>query len=151
MLKKSDEQNQKSRDDIKKAISEGDVIKLFWSGVDNIVNKIFPKSITFDDFLDNTSDFLDKYIEDVIKNESLVCIGGKMTLKVGNRSDASVVPIDMLSEIYFQNVDKEWIVKEKKGKINSKIFSDWKDNATVNKLLHDGKMELLIEPPKIED
>lgn len=144
-----DEQNRRIQENIKSAWQNCDILGLIHAGLDSFMNLLFSGApISFQQFLEDTSVFLDKYIQETSCQEHLDYVGGKLTLEL-NKTDSSQPDIIHLSaDFYFQTKDKKWIFKKKSGKVNSNCFTDWDTDAEIKKLRNTGKFELSIEPPK---
>ena len=141
------EENQKIKQEIRTAIKNGDGIGLLKAGHDAFWNMLFSrKTMTFQQFIEASSDCHDKFILDVCRQEHLTYVGGKMLIEL-DQSKAVEVPIWLSAEFYFQTPNQEWIVKEKKGQTDNRSFSDWDTNEMVANLRKTGKLEFLIEPP----
>jgi len=145
----SENQNNKAKEKIKTAWSEGDLLGLISAGLDNFLSILFNGTpITFRRFLEDTSYYFDKYIQDISCKERLHYIGGKMTLGLEGNGPRDVTLIRLSAVFYFQTWDKKWIVKEKNGNVYSDRFSDWDTDAQCKELRKAGKLELSIEPPE---
>ena len=149
MMIQSDEQNNKAKENIKTAWSEGDLWGLFCAGLDNFMNILFGDSpISFRRFLEDTSISFDKYIKEVSYREHLYYVGGKFTLELEKLEPPKAAVVHLSADFYFQTRDKRWAVKKKTGKIDSSQFSNWDTDPEISKLRNTGKMELSIEPPE---
>lgn len=146
-----DAQNQKAKDDIKKAWAEDDLLGLLRAGIDNFFNVLSTGApIAFQRFLEYTGISFDKYILDVSKREQLKYVGGKMTMSLEKDTSNMPIPISLSADFYFQTFDKKWVLKKKSGKVDSSRFSDWDSDTDAATLRKTGKLELSIEQPAPE-
>ena len=103
----SENQNNKAKEKIKTAWSEGDLLGLISAGLDNFLSILFNGTpITFRRFLEDTSYYFDKYIQDISCKERLHYIGGKMTLGLEGNGPRDVTLIRLSAVFYFQTWDK---------------------------------------------
>ena len=148
-MTRSEEQNKRIQENIKSAWENCDLLGLIHAGLDSFMNLLFSGApIPFQRFLEDTSGFLDQYIQETSNQEDLSYVGGKLTLELDKTELSKVIIIHLSAEFYFQTKDKRWIFKKKTGKIDGNYFSDWDTNAEIRKLRSTGKLELSIEPPK---
>ena len=140
------------RENIKAAWNEGDIFKLLCAGFDSFMNAVCNSApLPFQSFLEYTGISFDKYIQDIAVKEHLNFVAGKMTLELDGTPVAESTPVRLSADFYFQTKDKQWIIKKKRGVVESSRFSDWESDIDAQKLKATGKMELSIEPPKAED
>ena len=146
----TEEQNEKAKRNIKTAWDEGDLLGLACAGIDNLLNMLCHNPpISFQRFLEYTGASFDTYILDVTQQEHLSYVGGKMLLELEKTQTITPTLIQLSADFYFQTPDKKWIVKKKKGKIESSRFTDWNVDVDAVKLQRAGKLELSIEPPEL--
>lgn len=148
MLQK-EKQGDQVKEKVKSAWEEGDLLKLLLAGVDNALDLLCGGvPIPFQQFLEDTGAFFDRYVEEVGRKECLRFIGGKLTLTLDRPLKRDTVPIALAADFYFQTADKKWVVKKKNGMVESSRFTDWTTDPEAVKLMTAGKMELAIEPPE---
>lgn len=145
------EERQKIKEAIRTAWGENDLISLMCAGVRRLVSMIHENGsapISFQSFLDHTGLFFDHYISDIGQQEHLDYVGGKMVLQLAHcqRGAVDVIPIRLSAELYFQTADKQWVIKHKRGQIDSTRFTDWNTNETAITLQRTGMLEWSIEP-----
>lgn len=133
-----------SKEKIKRAWAAGDFISLFQAGVDSFMSLTFDHPLPFQTFLDYTSSFIDRFILDTERQEHLQCAGGKLLLEL--ESDT----IRMVASIYFQDRNKNWILKEKIGQVDPARFSDWDNAPELADLRKSKSLEFPITPPENE-
>ena len=105
-------------------------------------------AIPFAQFLEQTGAFLDKYIRQVGTAEHLHYVGGKLILALETPPAAAPARIALSADFYFQTPEKKWIVKQKKGAVDSRKFTDWETDPSAAKLKQTGRLELSIEAPE---
>lgn len=100
------------------------------------------KTISFQDFLENTSTYFDSFIQDISRREHLKFIAGKFLMDKGRFTS-----IHLTAEFYFQDSTRQWILKKKEGDIDSSRFNDWKTAPELKQLQREKKLEFPIDPP----
>jgi len=100
------------------------------------------RTILFQNFLDNTSTYLDAFIKNTCKKEKLKFIAGNFLMKKGCHAE-----IHLIVELYFQNSDQQWILKKKEGNVTHDHFADWETAPELKQLQLEGKIEFPIDPP----
>ena len=135
--------NQDTREAIKKAWQEDDIMGLMLAGLDNFTKMICDRPIRFKTFLDSTERLLDDFILETAKQERLKYIGGKLCLELTSPSS-----MHMTADFYFQNSAREWVLKKKEGDVDSSRISDWNRAKEIEALRKAGKQEYSIDPPK---
>ena len=131
------------KEEIKKAIESGDMFGFLKAGFDNFMVMIFEHPLQFRTFLDYTGQFFDEYILETERTELLHFVGGKLVLE-----QLPAESIAMAANLYFQDAQKQWVMKGKTGQISKGRFSDWDKSLELQKLLQDGKLEFPIDPPQ---
>lgn len=144
----SEEENKKAKKDIKSALAKGDRTGLFKAGIENFFNILCSsKPLTFQQFIEYTGIFHDKFILDTCKQEHLNYVGGKMLIEL-ERNNAEAVPIQLCADFYFKKPNQEWVMKKRKGHINSSSITDWDTNEMAANLRKTGRIEFSIEMPE---
>ncbi|MDE5700257.1 MAG: hypothetical protein K2I96_23125 [Lachnospiraceae bacterium] len=144
----SEEENKKAKKDIKSALAKGDLTGVLKAGIDNFFNILCSsKPMTFQQFIEYTGIFHDKFILDTCKQEHLNYVGGKMLIEL-ERNNAEAVPIQLCADFYFQKPNQEWVMKKRKGHINSSSITDWDTNEMAANLRETGRIEFSIEMPE---
>ena len=148
-MSQTNEQTKKAQDNIKGAWEEGDLLKLLGAGLDHFMNLLFRDTvIPFAQFLEQTGSYLDKYIQQVAQAEQLYYVGGKLILTSETPAAAAPARIALSADFYFQTSEKKWIIKQKRGVVDSRKFTDWDTDPSAAKLKQAGKLELSIEAPE---
>ena len=134
---------------IKKAWAEGDLAAFMAAGLEagldllnNFIVNIWDRPISYKNFLDYTEQLFDAFILETCRNEQLEFVGGKLflTCKMSNA-------IALSADFYFQDTAKNWILKQKTGRLDSSRFSDWETEPELAVLRKTKKLEYPIEPP----
>jgi|InofroStandDraft_1065614.scaffolds.fasta_scaffold07974_10 hypothetical protein len=134
---------------IKKAWAEGDLVAFMAAGLEagfdlltNFITNIWDKPIAYKSFLDYTDQLFDAFILETCQKEKLDFVGGKLFLsyKISNN-------IALQADFYFQDVRQNWVLKQKKGRLDSSRFSDWETEPELIELRKSKKLEYPIEPP----
>lgn len=140
------EKRQTPKDRMKEAWSKGDLVGLLGAGMDNFLDVISNRPISYQTFLRYTGQFLDKFIVDTCKQEHLAYIGGRLTLTI---KDELPHVIQLCADFYFQNVDKQWILKKKEGQVDSNRLSDYDTAPELATLKEEKKLEYPIDTPEV--
>ena len=125
--------------------------------IDNALEILIKKlghKMTYSEYLDITSEYIDERIIDECRGKSVRCYGGKAkfsvkTLYNKNREPAEFVIIQV--ELYYKDLTEKWIKSEFSGKTPFSRF-DFEDEETVEKLneiKNNSFEEINIEPPKM--
>lgn len=147
----SEKENQRLKEEIKTAWEDGDLLGLLKAGIDGFLNMVGNSApLPFQRFLEYTGVSFDTYILDISRQEQLNYLGGKMTLKTGTGQPDGPTPVHLLADFYFQTRDKQWVMKQKSGQVDSSRFLDWDRDPAAVKLQQEGKLELTIDPPHEE-
>jgi len=134
---------------IKKAWADGDLVAFMAAGLEagldllnNFIINIWDRPITYKNFLDYTEQLFDAFIIETCHKENLEFVGGKLflTCKMSN-------VIALQADFYFQDAAKNWILKQKTGRLDSGRFSDWETEPELAALRKTKKLEYPIEPP----
>ena len=91
---------------------------------------MFNVQCTFDEFLRNTSEYLDGIILKKERLNNLNYIGGKISFTLNANGEY----IKMSSELYFLNEAKEWIVQKSSNSVKKSRFSDWDKDEDLKKI-----------------
>ncbi len=134
-----DTQNQDTKDSIKKAWYDKDILSMLLMGFDNFLKMLCERPIRFQAFLDSTDRLFDEFILETTKQEKLKYVGGKLRLELTSPSS-----IHMTADFYFQNSAREWVLKKKEGDIDSSRISDWNGAKELEELKKAGKQEYSI-------
>ena len=137
-----EEQNRKTKEEVKKAWAEGDLTAMLRAGFENFMTILMDNPMTFETFLQYTSQFLDQFILKTCAEEHLNYVGRKITFKM-----ADLVSANMTADFYFQTADKQWVMKQKTGRVGRERFSDWETAPDLLRLRRDGKLEFPIDAP----
>lgn len=137
-----EEQNRKTREEVKKAWAEGDLAAILKAGFDNFMSILFDNPLSFDTFLDYTGQFFDEFIRKTTAEEHLRYVGGKIKFKLNGPTCA-----DMTADFYFQTPGKQWVMKQKTGRVDRSRFSDWDTAPNLLRLRKDGALEFEIDAP----
>lgn len=115
----------------------------------NMLRRVVSIPISFQTFLKQTGLNFDHYILTISQQEGLNYIGGKMVLQLIHDQSRTVdsIPIRLSAELYFQTADKQWVVKQKQGQVDSTRFTDWDTNEMAAVLQQTGILEWSIESP----
>lgn len=131
--------------------TEGYLVSLMRAGIEGFLHILCgmgSAQISFQRFLDQTGLFFDRYILDTSRQEGLSYIGGKMILRLDHGNTVvGTIPIQLSADLYFQTANKQWLVKQKQGQVDSPRFTDWDTDATAIALQQTGTLEWSIEPP----
>lgn len=142
------EKNKKNQKDIEPALEKGSFIEWVKAGVDNFFDMLdSSKTMTFQKFLEYTGAFHDKFILDTCEQEHLSYVGGRMFMEL-EQNEAEAVLIQLSADFYFQNPNQEWVMKKKKGQINSNSIIDWDTDEMAARLRETGGIEFTIEMPE---
>lgn len=136
----NDSKKQKSE---KKFSAEFNFINMIEEGLHAFLKELLRKSVTFQTFLEYTSEYFDQYILDTSSQEHIKYVGGKLFLKLCHAQT-----VQFIAEFYFQDKDRKWIRKVKEERINGKRFTDWETNPDLTRLRKEGNVEFQIEPPE---
>lgn len=143
------EEKNKAKQEFQNERKDGNFLQMLYDFMDDILSSNDP--IPFQSFLASTAASFDQYILETARQENLKYISGKfsMTLEEGAKNAAISVPVQISADFYFQTPDGgKWILKEKKGQIDSSYFTDWDTNIETVDLRKTGKLELDIDPPE---
>ncbi len=150
-MSRSENEKQKLKEEIKTAWEENDLLGLVRAGIDGFLNMLGSCApLSFKRFLEYTGVSFDKYILDVSRQEQLNYVGGKMFLETSAAQPGQPVPIRLSADLYFQTQDRQWVVKQKSGKVDSSRFSDWDRDPAAVELMQTGRLELTLDPPQPE-
>ena len=146
------EERRKMKEGIKTAWAEGDLATLMRTAIENFMNILRGNGsppMSFQTFLDQTGSFFDLYVSDTSRQEHLDYVGGKLTLQLDYDGSKAVdaIPIRLSADLYFQAADKQWIVKQKQGQVDSAWFIDWDTDERAVILQQAGKLEWSVEQP----
>ena len=136
---------------IRTAWREGDVLSLIRAGIESFMSVLYRSGsapISFQRFLDHTGLLLDRYVSDTSRQEHMNYVGGRMVLQLdrGKHRAVGTIPIRLSADLYFQTADKQWIVKQKQGHVDSTRFTDWDTDETAVALQQIGTLEWSVEP-----
>lgn len=123
-------------------------------------------SITLADFLDSSGEYLDKFMIETEQKEQLICVGGKLILEPEFSSSRDVAStnsgrfkreafkdinascqIQITANLYFQNIQKKWIMKTLQKSIILGAIKDWSTAPELEELRAGNVMEFSIDPP----
>lgn len=147
---KTIKQRAKMRKAALKALSEDDLLSALMIGFEHFIQQIYDEgkiSLPFKEFLEYTGETFDNYILKTCKTEKLEYFGGKMIFE----QNPSSKDIEVYANFYFQDSNQKWIMKQRKGCITTQCFSDWDTDESLQELQKNGKLELSIEPPLVEE
>lgn len=141
---------QSKKQEIKKAWEEKDFVKLVGLGFSSFVDMLCNNDpVPFQNFLEHTGAFFDEYILEVGQQEHLNYVGGKMIMELEKVHTVSApASICLSADLYFQTPSKQWVMKGKKGQVDSSHFTDWASDSDAIKLQETRRLELSIEPPE---
>lgn len=128
----------------------GKVVDDFFDSVDDFIDKHGHK-LTYSEYMDITSEYVDKKILTESNNKGLVCFGGKCKISTVSAVVKNVEEICLLAsvELFFQNSEGKWVKSGFSGKTPYRKFN-LDDNATVEQLekFKGGYVEEInVEPP----
>ena len=140
---------QKSKEEIKEAWEENDLLKLIALGFAKFMDLLCGDGpLSFQKFLEYTGDYFDRCILDISRQKHQNYIGGKMIMELKEKRKEMPDMILLSADLYFQTADKQWVVEKKQGQVSTERFRDWETDADAIKLQESGKLELSIEPPE---
>lgn len=136
------------------------------AGLDRFLSLVFEgHPVPLADFLDSSEEYFDNYIVDTSREEHLSFVGGKLIFtpkaaSVGRstpslfgfrqgtaRRSASSIQIEITANLYFQDAQKEWVMKTVQGHIASDSIRDWETAPELEDLRRGQPIEFPIEPP----
>lgn len=135
---------------IKKAWRDGDMMSLVTCGLESgldllggLFSNAWDKPMLFAEFLERTGDLFDAFIIASCKKENLNFVGGKLFL-----SYDTAEKIDLAADFYFQDAEKNWVVKKQTGRLPITQLLDWDDEPELAELRKEKMLEYPIEPPE---
>jgi len=126
--------------------------------IDNALEALFKKlghKMTYAEYLDITSEYIDERILEECRGKSVTCYGGKAKFNIKtlyNKSRESAEFVIIQVELYYKDLTEKWIKTEFSGKTPISRF-DFEDEDTVakfNEITNNGFEEINIEPPKMK-
>ncbi len=132
---------------IKIAWIDGDIIGLLSASLESFVNTIFETPLSYQEFLEYTGEYLDHFILNACKQECLTYVGGKLTLTLAPGFKGT---LQLHADFYFQNAEKQWILKKKDGMIDKKKIVDYNLVPELKRLKTEKKLEYPIDAPDKE-
>lgn len=137
-----------AKDRIKAAWTDGDIIGLLGASLESFVNTIFETPLSYQAFLEYTGEYLDHFILDACEQEELTYVGGKLTLVLVPGVKESIA---LHADCYFQNAEKQWILKKKDGIVDKKRIVDYNSVPELRRLKTEKKLEYPIDAPDKEN
>lgn len=122
-----------------------DIVKEFKEAWGRLMSRLFGDPISFQTFMDETGTFFDELILECQKEKQLAYKGGVLTLTLPSARE-----IILKAEMFYQNQDEEWIKQEFTNRLSKDFFNDWESSQYLQQLSADKKLELDIDPPKVE-
>ena len=140
----------------------GEYLARLWN---SFIASLEPEPITFDEFLTETETFLDEQILATQKKEKLVYMGGKLILtledskpsgkksgvkglKIDDNSNDDKLRIIATAELYYNDIDEQWVKQAVAREIDKSLFSDWDSSEELHNLRLNKKVEFDITPPE---
>lgn len=100
------------------------------------------RRISFDEYLEITSNYLDKKIIELEKCDNITFIAGKCNFSVSKDKKELYV----LSDLFFKDNNGEWIQKTVKGKTPTSNFKEETQKGTLTHIYFDG-LSMDVDPP----
>ncbi len=138
------------------------------AGLDRFLSLVFEgHPVTLAAFLDSSEKYFDSYIVEASQKEHLSFVGGKLIFtpkpvspghsasslsnfqRAANGHTALSCRVEITANLYFQDAQKNWVMKTVQGHTSSDSISDW-DTAPELEELRKGKpIEFPIDPPEV--
>lgn len=146
--------------------TDGELAERIMAGLDRFLSTVFARHpIPLADFLDSSEKYFDDLIIETSENEHLHFIGGKLIFTPeGNSSKApgqslfglgresgrrasSSCQVQITANLYFQNAQKDWIMKTVQGHTTSTSIKDWDTAPELAELRKGDPIEFPIDSP----
>lgn len=100
------------------------------------------RRISFDEYLEITSEYLDDRIIKMEDDENLTFIAGKCKFSISMDKKE----LNIITDLYFKDIQNEWIQRTIKGKTLVSNFKEETQKNTLTNIYREG-LELKVEPP----
>lgn len=132
-----------SKERIKKAWEENDLVALFKEGIDSFLSLLSQRPVPFETFLNEIGDQIDSRIPTLEKNSGGTFYGGTLTLQPLEGQN-----LELCAVLYSKAPDGQWSVTQMHTQARQAQISDWNTEPRLAPLRQGGKIEFPIDPPK---
>ena len=159
-------QNDKGQKDMHHTQSDVNIANRIRAEMERFLSYVFAgRSLSLADFLDSSGEYFDRFVIETRQKEQLTFVGGKLILtpesapgKVASKNSARMrreVPknysgpcsIQITANLYFQDTEKEWVMKTVQKHITSDSIKDWDAAPELEELRAGNAIEFPIDPP----
>lgn len=107
--------------------------------------KSLRRKMTFEEYLKETSDYIDELIIKTVQSELLTCVGGYSTLSISKDRKN----LDIVVDLYFKDPSDKWLQRTIRGETPISLFSP---EALHNEMMQIAKngMKIEITAPEIK-
>lgn len=132
-----------SKERIKKAWEENDLVALFKEGIDSFLFLLSQRPVPFETFLEEISGQIDRRIPTLEKSSGGTFYGGTLTLQPLEGQN-----LELCAVLYSKAPDGQWSVTQMHTQARQAQISDWNTEPRLAPLRQGGKLEFPIDPPE---
>lgn len=132
-----------SKERIKKAWEENDLVALFKEGIDSFLSLLSQRPVPFETFLNEIGGQIDRRIPALEKNSGGTFYGGTLTLQPLEGQN-----LELCAVLYSRAPDGQWSVTQMHTQARQAQISDWNREPRLAPLRQGGKLEFPIDPPE---
>lgn len=132
-----------SKERIKKAWEENDLVALFKEGIDSFLSLLSQRPVPFETFLEEISGQIDRRIPTLEKSSGGTFYGGTLTLQPLEGQN-----LELCAVLYSRAPDGQWSVTQMHTQARQAQISDWNTEPRLAPLRQGGKLEFPIDPPE---
>ena len=132
-----------SKERIKKAWEENDLVALFKEGIDSFLSLLSQRPVPFETFLNEIGGQIDRRIPTLEKNSGGAFYGGTLTLQPLEGQN-----LELCAVLYSRAPDGQWSVTQMHTQARQAQISDWNREPRLAPLRQGGKLEFPIDPPE---
>lgn len=134
---------QSSKEKIKQAWHENDIIGLIKEGIDSFLSLLSVRPVPFAEFIEEIGGQIDRRIPALEQENRAPFIAGTLTMQ---KEEGTALGLS--AALYFKSRDGKWQVSTLRTQVSLDQIADWKTQPQLEPLLREGKVEFPIDPPK---